>query len=139
MFSYFHKICLAAAFVFIFLFFLASCGKREEMRREAEYTVCGKTDLPDELAQLIEKRKGNEFQLVYENTSCLYLAAGYGKQDTDNYAVAVKKIEETEKEIYADFILTGADRLSGKKAGEPSRYPYIVVCLGKSEKEVLFP
>ena len=137
MFAHFYKDVFCFFLFFAFVFLTVSCAKEGEERREAEYVVCESWELPDELAQLIEEKKREEFQLVYENSAYQYLAAGYGEQ-TEKYVAAVKTLEETKDRIYADFILVSSLNLGDRAAGESSLCPYIVLRLEKNGKTVLF-
>ncbi len=137
MFAHFYKDVFCLFLFFAVVFLTVSCGKEGEERVEAVYDVCESWELPDELTQLIEEKKTEEFQLVYENSSYQYLAAGYGEQP-EKYVAAVKTLEETKDRIYADFILVSRENLGDRAAGEASLCPYIVLRLEKNGKTVLF-
>lgn len=117
---------------------LTSCEKKEETQKEVPFEICGETELPDELRELVEKKKEEPFRFTYENSAHLYLAVGYGKQPCGEYVVAVRQMYETETGIYVDTTLVSLSHVENWQAGEPSVYPYVVIRCEKSEKNVFF-
>lgn len=120
---------------------LVSCGrkeKKEETKTPVSFSICEEEKLPDELLELIEKKKERPFQLTFQNSANLYIAVGYGQQPRGEYVAAVRELAETEKGIYIDTVLISLSYAKNQKAGEPSTYPYVVLKCEKSEKPVFF-
>lgn len=128
-------------FLFLTVIFLTiSCGRLgdEENRKALPFEICKETQLPDELKNIIDERKEKEFQFVYENSACRYVAVGFGRQKNEEYAVAVKEFYEGEEVIVLDTILKNTDWEEGKETGEAAVCPYLVIRCELTEKPVVF-
>jgi hypothetical protein len=128
--------CLFLFFILIFL--TVSCEKTEEGKKEIDFHVCRETEMPDELKEMIEHRKEKPFQLIYEDSAYRYCAAGYGRQERNEYVVAVRDFYETEDMIVLDTVLTGRKGEESWKAGSSEVCPYILIRFDLTGKSVLF-
>lgn len=104
--------------------------------QDLEFTVVTEDKIPQELAQSIEEQKAADFKLTYASGEKLYIARGYGEQETGGYSIAVEDVYLTKNAICFDTTLIGPkENEEVKKA--PS-FPYIVVEVGVKDKNVLF-
>jgi len=136
---------LMRAVCFLFLFFLmifltVSCKKmrEKEVPKAIKFEICEETELPNELKWMIDERKEKEFQLIYENSSYCYMAAGYGKQKREGYAVEIKDFYETEEKIVLDTILKSRNKQEKRNYEKKDVCPYIVIRCSRIEKPVVF-
>lgn len=127
----------AAGILFLLGCILGGCtGKEEEKVKDLEFTVIGQNEIPKELADIIEQKKGAEFKLTYTDGGDLYIAVGYGEQQTGGYSITVPKLYLTENSIVIQTELQGPEQAGGEQAA-PS-YPYIVVKTPFVEEPVVF-
>lgn len=134
------KRMLTAGCLTLFLIaFLAGCetvtndGARG---RDWEYTVVPSHDCPEDFLKEIEKKKMNEFQMSYEDGEYLYIAVGYGEQQTGGYSIKVQGLYEKGENLCIETSLIGPeeDDIVRKKAS----YPYIVIKTERTEKDIKF-
>ena len=118
--------------------YAAACSgeKQAEKVRDLEFTVIGPDETPQELAQIIEEKKNDSFRLTYTSGNDLYIAAGYGKQETGGYSITVPELYLTDNSIVAKTELKGPER--GEMTGEEPSYPYIVLRTEFLEEPVVF-
>ena len=117
---------------------LAGCGNARrgaKERREIDFTVAEKEELPKELLEVIEKNKEQEIRMTYTDGADMYLIRGYGKQKTGGYSILVAECTEDEKHVYFDTRLI-VPKEQPKGQAEPS-FPYLAVKIETREKEVL--
>ena len=120
------------------LMLLSVCGRKvfEEKVKDLEFTVTKEEELPEALRQQIEEKKEGDFRFTYSDNEYLYVARGYGIQETGGYSISVEDC------YLSDTAICVKTRLQGPKNGEevtkaPS-YPFIVLKLELREEEVLF-
>lgn len=119
------------------LFTACSAGRdHEEKLRDIEFTVVSPSELPEELAGVMEEKEEEGFQLTYADRGCLYLARGYGERETSGYSVEVEECYETENLVCIKTGLTGPSK--EEEIVEESTYPYAVVKMEYIEKDVVF-
>ena len=117
---------------------LAGCGgtkQGEAKRREIDFTVAEKEELPKELLEVIEKNKEQEIRMTYTDGASMYLIRGYGEQKTGGYSISVAECTEDDENVYFDTRLIGPKEQPKGKT-EPS-FPYLAVKIETREKEVL--
>lgn len=120
---------------------LLVCGCRagkDDMKklRDIDYTVVSPDEVPEELMALIEEEKEEPFMLTYGDKGFLYLARGYGEQETSGYSVEVEECYETE-----DVVFLGTELLGPSKDEEivtKSTYPYVAVKMEFTDKDAVF-
>ncbi|MBR6771594.1 MAG: protease complex subunit PrcB family protein [Lachnospiraceae bacterium] len=124
---------------------LAGCSiktqERDEKLKDMEFTVLGEGDIPQELRELVEERKEEEFKLTYQDGDFLYICIGYGRQETGGYSITVSGMYLTANAIYVDTNLIGPEPGEKKLYGvreEGASYPYVVLRTEYLEKPVVF-
>lgn len=104
--------------------------------RDLDFTVVSDADLPGELKEIIDEKKEEPFKLSYSNKENLYIAVGYGKQNSGGYSITVDSLYLTKNAIYIDTNLIGPSQEDMVSQG--ITYPYIVVKLEYMEERVVF-
>ena len=67
--------------LFLAALFLVGCGSGEEKKvQDLEFTVVPERQVPEELAKVIQEKKGEAFQLTYSEPQQMYLVAGYDRR-----------------------------------------------------------
>lgn len=131
---------LAGLLVWVFLVrVLTGCSVEKENQdkvRDLEFTVTGETELPAELAGLIEEKKAAPFKLTYSNDQGLYIVVGYGEQPTGGYSIAVNELYLTENSIVIDTELKGPEK--GEEVGVEKSCPYVAVRTEYREEPIIF-
>lgn len=118
------------------LFGCATQPDRTEKLRDLEFTVLDKDDIPDSFMEEIAERVEKGFKLTFEDQGYLYIAEGYGKQETSGYSIEVAEIYETENVIYVQTDLIGPS--NDEEIVESPTYPYIVLKTESIDKNVVF-
>ena len=109
---------------------------KTEKIRDMEFTVLNKNEIPEELMAEIQGREKNSFKLTYEDQGYLYIAEGYGRQETSGYSIQVGELYETENAIYVRTDLMGPT--DEEKIVDRPTYPYIVLKTEGVNKNVVF-
>jgi hypothetical protein len=125
--------CLIISFSFLGC---ASQNTKTEKLRDLEFTVLDKDDIPESFMEEIAKRVEKGFKLTFEDQGYLYIAEGYGKQETSGYSIEVAKLYETENVIYVQTDLIGP--ANDEEIVERPTYPYIVLKTESADKNVVF-
>lgn len=127
----------------IFVAFLMACmsgcaieGQEEAKLRDLEFTVVPEEEQPQALLDVIEEKKTSPFQISYTLGEDLFLAIGYGEQQTGGYSICVNSLYETDNHIVADTTLMGPG--SEEKVIDSITYPYIVIKMELIDKDVDF-
>lgn len=119
---------------------LLACGcKKTEPEgkiRDLEFTVIENDAVPKALADVIEENKQTEMKLSYLNEGYLYIARGFGQQETGGYSISVKECYLAEDGIHVAFELIGPQH--NKEIKEEPSYPYIVIKTEGLEETILF-
>ncbi len=119
---------------------LAGCGQtqatQEEKLRDLEFTVVATAEQPETLQEVIEEKKAEGFQICYTKGDYLYLAIGYGTQQTGGYSISVNAVYETENTIVVDTTLIGPESQEAAEAVES--YPYVVIKIENIDKTIQF-
>ena len=129
---------MAVMGIFLAGVYAVACGgeKQAEKLRDLEFAVIGPDETPQELAQIIEEKKNDSFRLTYTSGNDLYIAAGYGKQETGGYSITVPELYLTDNSIIVKTELKGPER--SEPTGEEPSYPYIVLRTELLEEPVVF-
>lgn len=121
---------------------LAGCSntKKEEQVitkvKDMDFTVCQEENLPKELKKLIEEKKDKVFKLSYSTKEYMYIAKGYGEQDSGGYSITVSDLYLGEKGVYIKTNLLGPKK--EEKIENTKSFPYIVVKTEFYDKPVIF-
>lgn len=128
----------AGVFIGVCMVLLAGCSVRTlrmEKVRDLAYELVEEQDIPEEMKEPIEERKGEAFSLTYADKGRLYIARGYGKQKTDGYRIQVSEFYETENAIVLETTFLGPE--PGENMEPEDTYPYIVIWTEYSDKDVV--
>lgn len=115
-----------------------SCGlgKNQNVKiRDLTYTVLEPEEVPEELLAMIEEQKEGECKLTYTADGYLYIARGYGMQDTGGYSIQVESLYLTENAVCFSAVLIGPSKEEAKGAVS---YPYIVIKTEAIDRSVVF-
>jgi hypothetical protein len=114
------------------------CGIRQdgEKTEDLEFTVVGEAELPEALSEQIELKKEEEFTMVYSDSDFMYIAKGYGMQETGGYSISVTDCYLTENTICFDTNLSGP--AEGESVEKSPSYPFIVIKLETRDENVVF-
>ena len=119
--------------------FFSGCSERvskPEKIKDVEYTVQEESLVPEELLAKMKEKQKEPFQMTYVTDGYLYIAKGYGTQETSGYSIRILELYEA-----AEGVVFSAE-LIGPGKEEPvlrvETYPYIVVKLPDIGKDVLF-
>lgn len=99
-------------------------AKEEE---PVDFTVLALEEYPERIQQEIEARKQSEFQIFYADQGYLYVAVGYGVQQSTCYSIAVNYVTHKEEEIYIKTVLKGPAKTDTPI--ETESFPVIVLKL----------
>ena len=110
------------------------------------YEVVEEEDIPREIMDEINGYKskmdeGGDYGKGMRRASFLcsdemYIVVFYGEQDTDGYSIEVRELYESKNAIFVETVLMGPK--SVKEIKEVKSYPYIVIKIPVSEKQVVF-
>lgn len=115
-----------------------ACGLEKiktKKTNDIDFTVVAESEVPAEIQQMIEERKEKEFKVTYSDNQYTYIMIGYGKQKYDGYSIKVKEMYETENAIYVKTEFEGPKEYTNDEA---STYPFIVIKIEYSDKNVIF-
>lgn len=121
------------------LFMMAACSVRvgnEGKIRDLDFTVLSEEEVPQEFMEFILEKQSQAFRFTYTSGEYLYIAVGYGQQETGGYSISVSDFFLTEKSIILDTELIGPS-VSEDLVMAPS-YPFIVIKTEKLEQPVMF-
>ena len=72
------------------LLFLSGCNVKKEdgeKVRDLEFTVLGENDVPQQLKTILAEKRTQPFKMTFTDEQNLYIAVGYGPQQTGNAIV----------------------------------------------------
>ena len=129
---------LAAGFLLSGICLLGGCSGKaaEEKVKDLEFNVVGQNEIPMELMDMIEQKKTGEFRLTYTSGEDLYIAVGYGEQQTGGFSISVPEFYLTDNSIIIKTELQGPEQ--GTQQGASPSYPFIVVKTEFIEEPVVF-
>ena len=124
--------------LFGFSLMLAGCMEQQKTKKlkDLEYTVVNLQDLPAALKEQIEMKKEEGFRMTYSDNEWLYIARGYGIQETGGYSVSVDDCYLGEDVICVKTTLHGP-QVDENVVKSPS-YPCIVLKTELRSEEVKF-
>lgn len=111
-------------------------GETQEKLRDLEFTVVAEEEQPEALIEVMQQKKTTPFQISYTLGEDLYLAIGYGEQQTGGYSITVDALYETENNIVVDTTLIGPG--VEEKVVDSATYPYVVIKTELIDKDVDF-
>ena len=101
----------------------------QEKIEDLEFTVM-------ELQEEIIAKQEEEFAFTYSDREYLYIARGYGEQETGGYCISIDECYRTSNTICVKTTLTGPE--NGEKVQTAPSYPFIVIKLEMRSEEVVF-
>lgn len=119
--------------------FWQGCGLEEtdtKKLKDLSYEILEEKEVPEEFLKAIEEKKETSFKLTYTDKEYLYIARGYGVQETSGYSISVNECYITKNAIYFDTTLIGPSK--GEKVNQVKSYPYLVIRTKYLEKNVVF-
>lgn len=125
--------------VILMLGMFGGCGLEKTDDRKIEdlsYMILEEKEIPQEFLAVIEEKKEQMFKLTYTDEESLYIAVGYGVQQTGGYSISVNQCYLTQNAIYFDTTLIGPSK--GEQVNEAKSYPFLVIKTKYSEKNVVF-
>ena len=121
------------------LAYLAGCGeqvKKPEKIKDVEYTVQEESLVPEELLNKMKEKQKEPFQMTYATDGYLYIAKGYGSQETSGYSIRITDLYEAAEGIVFSCELIGPAK--DEPVLKVETYPYVVVKLKDMDLDVLF-
>ena len=105
----------------------------EKITGDIAFEVLEEDEVPEELMEIIEKKKEEPFLSTYGDGEFLYVGQGYGQKEFDGYEIEVDSFVESEHFLYFHTILKGS-----YDAKENITFPWIVVRTKWSDKSVVY-
>ena len=121
------------------LFLAGGCSVKKlntEKIRDVEFTVLEEDDIPEELLAMIREKEKAPFKITYADKGALYIAQGYGRQQTSGYSITVEACYETNNAVYIHTNLIGPSK--EEEIVERETFPYAVVKMEFIDKNVVF-
>lgn len=115
-----------------------ACGLEKiktKKTKNLDFTVVAESEMPSEVMQIVEERKEKENMMTYSDNQYTYIIIGYGRQNYEGYSIKVKELYETENAIYVKTQFDGPKEYASKQV---ETYPYIVIKIEQSDKNVIF-
>ncbi|MCI8717187.1 MAG: protease complex subunit PrcB family protein [Lachnospiraceae bacterium] len=125
--------------VCLFCVFLAGCSVKkydETKQNDVDFTVLSEEEIPEQVSEIIETSKTENFRKTYSDKDYLYIIIGYGAQPTSSYSIEIQELYESSDALYITSMLKGPSRT--EKVLEIETYPYIVVKVQHTDKAVVF-
>lgn len=134
-------ICYVMVLCILIASLCISCKEKESKAdrvKDLDFTVVQEANIPEELLQIINEKKQSPFKLKYTSTDneYLYIAVGYGTQNTGGYSISVDDLYLATNAIYIDTNLIGPSK--EEEVTTALTYPYVVVKLPYQEENVVF-
>ncbi len=123
----------------VFLLMLAAgcnTGEEDVKVKELDFTVLKESEIPEDVMELIEQKKSEEFKITKTSSPYTYIIVGYGKQKTGGYSIKVEELYLGKEAVYVNTELVGPDKAETVK--QEASYPYIVIKLEEREEPVVF-
>jgi hypothetical protein len=117
---------------------LAACGvngNTSDKLSDLEFTVVGENEQPDTLKEIISQKGDLPFQLSFCIGDDLYIAVGYGIQQSAGYSITVNEFYETKDNIVLNTSLLGPG--SAENVTDTTSIPYIVIKTHNIEDKII--
>lgn len=125
--------------IFLSSLFIFGCNIEEyddTKINDLDFTVLAEENIPDQVRDIIESSKTENFRKTYSDQEFLYIIIGYGAQPTSSYSIAITDLYEGKNAIFVSSMLKGPSKT--ETVLEVETYPYIVLKLKPSDKTVIF-
>lgn len=126
-------------FLFLLTVLLSGCGEKVEKPekiKDIEYTVQEESQVPEELLEKMKEKQKESFQMTYATEGYLYIAKGYGTQNTSGYSIRVLELYESPEGIVFSAELLGPGK--DEPVLQVETYPCIVIKLPDLGLDVIF-
>ncbi|MGN0342573.1 MAG: protease complex subunit PrcB family protein [Roseburia sp.] len=136
---YINKRKLWIVLILLFSAALSGCGIETtdgNRVKDLDFTIVDEYHIPQTLREEIEAQKEMNFKLSYECDGVLYIARGYGEQETGGYSISVNDLYLSSNAVCIETTLLGPGE-NDTVSKSPS-FPYIVVCVACENKNVCF-
>ncbi len=118
------------------------CQGEEQQERtyanmtDLTYEIVSGSDVPHKVNEKIFKEKEKGFGFTYRDGEIMYIAFGFGRQNTGGFSIQMAAAKENEREILveAKLIAPGPEEVVSTS---PS-YPYMILKVENVEKDVQF-
>ena len=122
---------------------LSGCGFgtiEEQKTGDVTYEIVKREEIPEQLKEEIKEAEKSEMWISYADTGreekCLYVVRGYGTQQTTGYSIEVNACYETANTVVVGTTLQGPQKR--EKIHKKKTYPYIVIKMPYTEKEIIY-
>ena len=118
--------------------FLTACSVEtydQTKENDIDFTVLSEEEIPEQVREIIEASKTENFRKTYSDKDYLYIIIGYA-QPTSSYSIEIQELYESSNAVYVTSMLKGPSR--AEKVLEVETYPYIVVKMQYTDKAVVF-
>lgn len=124
------------------IFGIPGCGsdgpkaRTYENMQDVVYEIVSGSDVPHKVNEKIFKAKEKGFGFSYRDGEVMYVAFGFGQQNTGGFSIQVLNAKENETEILieAQLVAPGPEEVVSTS---PS-YPYMILKMANVEKDVQF-
>lgn len=136
------KRVLLAATVLLLLMMVISCGEKQTPKRTYEsmqdvvYEIVSGSNVPHKVNEKIFKERDKGFGFSYRDNEGMYIAFGFGRQNTGGFSIQLAAVKENEDEILIEAKLI-APTPEEVVSTSPS-YPYMILKMEDTEKNVEF-
>ncbi len=136
------KRVMLAAVVLLLLMMVISCGEKQKPKRtyesmqDAVYEIVSGSDVPHKVNEKIFKERDKGFGFSYRDNEGMYIAFGFGRQNTGGFSIQLAAVKENEDEILIEAKLI-APAPEEVVSTSPS-YPYMILKMDNTEKNVEF-
>jgi hypothetical protein len=103
----------------------AGTDNAQEKLSDLDFSVIGVEEQPETLLDIIADKADAPFQLSYTIGEDLYIAVGYGTQQSTGYSITVNEFYETKDSLVIDTSLIGPG--SADNVTSTPSTPYIVI------------
>lgn len=103
---------------------------------DVDFTVVADAEIPQEVKEVLEEKKQEEFRVVFSADENMYIAIGYGERKTSGYSISVEELYKTADSIRVKTNLIGPSK--GETISEETTYPTIVIKIENSDYPVVF-
>ena len=104
--------------------------------RTLDFTLVDYKNIPQKLMEQMETKMEEGFQLTYKEDEYLYIAKGYGEQETSGYSVAVTNLTTENEVVYFESKLL--EPQENENVNHNSSFPYVVIKTELIEFPVIF-
>jgi hypothetical protein len=121
----FLMLMVVALLTSILLVGCAGTDNAQEKLSDLDFSVIGVEEQPETLLDIIADKADAPFQLSYTIGEDLYIAVGYGTQQSTGYSITVNEFYETKDSLVIDTSLIGPG--SADNVTSTPSTPYIVI------------